>query len=740
MQAAFVTANAARRAGRAARRSAARFAPRRNAPAHAPVHPARTDCGGAASAAIPPIVGTHVIVNGEPSRGRRRLAPAGSVLPFEFGSAQPRARSCRRSTLDRAAPRNRAAATTCRRSRGCARASSVRGRSAEMAGVVAALQREYPRTSTTRATSGSRSRRCARTSSAPSRPVLLILLGGGRPRAADRLRERREPAARARRSAAPRAGRAHGARRQPVPPRPPAADRVVAALALAGAAAGLLVARRVPARGRGRVAPGALPRVDETRARRPGARVHGGARRRSRCSSSASLPALQMSADSVAPMLEGRRARAPTDGARSARGARRRAGGDRGRAARRRRACSSRASSGCMPVPSGFDTRSRADAAARRCPRRAIPAATEVDRLLRPAARSARARSPAWSPPGRGERPAARGRLGRLELRRRRARRSWHASTPAPRTGSPSRRATSRRCGIRLVRGRLPSDSDARRAPPVLFLNETTARTLFPGEDPIGKRLRFSSTRGSSSPGARSPGSSATSVTAGSIAPPRPEMFFPHAQFQHFSPARRRARMSVVVRTDATARAPLAAAVRARSAPARSRGPARARPRHGGVVASSVADRRLNVMLIGAFGGLALLAGGGRALRRDGVSTCRSGRARSACASRSARAGASAPARRRAGTADRRGGAGRRRRRSPGSSAGSLARLLFDVGPRDLSIFAARRPSFCSPERPRATCPPAARCEWIPSSRSAPRRKGSGLGTRETRDDQRPET
>ena len=43
--------------------------------------------------------------------------------------------------------------------------------------------------------------------------------------------------------------------------------------------------------------------------------------------------------------------------------------------------------------------------------------------------------------------------------------------------------------GIRLKRGRLFDARDDGRSPPVVIIGETTARLLWPGEEPIGKRL-----------------------------------------------------------------------------------------------------------------------------------------------------------------------------------------------------------------------------------------------------------
>ncbi len=45
--------------------------------------------------------------------------------------------------------------------------------------------------------------------------------------------------------------------------------------------------------------------------------------------------------------------------------------------------------------------------------------------------------------------------------------------------------------GIRLVKGRGFTEQDKAGAPPVVVVNETLARKHWPGEDPIGKRIRF---------------------------------------------------------------------------------------------------------------------------------------------------------------------------------------------------------------------------------------------------------
>jgi putative ABC transport system permease protein len=45
--------------------------------------------------------------------------------------------------------------------------------------------------------------------------------------------------------------------------------------------------------------------------------------------------------------------------------------------------------------------------------------------------------------------------------------------------------------GVPLLRGRDFTEADATGSPPVVIINRTMATTLFPGEDPIGKRLQL---------------------------------------------------------------------------------------------------------------------------------------------------------------------------------------------------------------------------------------------------------
>jgi len=59
-----------------------------------------------------------------------------------------------------------------------------------------------------------------------------------------------------------------------------------------------------------------------------------------------------------------------------------------------------------------------------------------------------------------------------------------------------------RALGIRLASGRLLEDADDHRAPRVVVINETLARTYFGSEDPVGRRFRFVNRRGQVAPNA----------------------------------------------------------------------------------------------------------------------------------------------------------------------------------------------------------------------------------------------
>ena len=159
---------------------------------------------------------------------------------------------------------------------------------------------------------------------------------------------------------------------------------------------------------------------------------------------------------------------------------------------------------------------------------------------------------------------------------------------------------------IGVVSGRAPLPSDTSGSPPVIFFNETAARGIFPGEDPVGKRVMLSRSRGFEQPWRTVAGVVADVRQRGLDRAARPEMFIPHTQFQHFVPERQARSMSVVVRGEVPPER-LVSAVRGEMRRLDPEIPvADARPMTD-VLALSVADRKLNVVLIGAFAALAIV-------------------------------------------------------------------------------------------------------------------------------------
>jgi putative ABC transport system permease protein len=106
--------------------------------------------------------------------------------------------------------------------------------------------------------------------------------------------------------------------------------------------------------------------------------------------------------------------------------------------------------------------------------------------------------------------------------------------------------------GIPLKKGRLFTDLDRRDSPPVAIANETMARTYWPGEDPIGKRFRFSNAE--SSPWITVVGVTGDMHRQGLEKGVAPQAFLPHAQATDDM-------MDVIVRTSADPQA-MAAVVR----------------------------------------------------------------------------------------------------------------------------------------------------------------------------------
>ena len=160
--------------------------------------------------------------------------------------------------------------------------------------------------------------------------------------------------------------------------------------------------------------------------------------------------------------------------------------------------------------------------------------------------------------------------------------------------------------GIPLRRGRLPASSDSADAAHVIFINETTARTFFASEDPVGKRVRFSRSRGDEQPWRTIAGIVGDVRHRGLDTPAFPEVFFPYEQFQHFSRGVQARAMSLVVKSEGDPLS-MVSAVRAELRRIDPEVPASQVRDMWNVRSVSVADRRLMVVLMGAFGALALV-------------------------------------------------------------------------------------------------------------------------------------
>jgi putative ABC transport system permease protein len=149
--------------------------------------------------------------------------------------------------------------------------------------------------------------------------------------------------------------------------------------------------------------------------------------------------------------------------------------------------------------------------------------------------------------------------------------------------------------GIRLLQGRALTDADREGTPKVALINETMARTFWPGEDPVGKRfkevwLREWTTVVGVVTDVKSHG------LAGRI---EPEVYRPFTQ----APSRD---MSLVVRTSVEPTT-LAALLRAAVASVDAQVPVSEIRTAEQIVSGSVADSRFTTFLLAAFAAVALV-------------------------------------------------------------------------------------------------------------------------------------
>ena len=156
---------------------------------------------------------------------------------------------------------------------------------------------------------------------------------------------------------------------------------------------------------------------------------------------------------------------------------------------------------------------------------------------------------------------------------------------------------------VPLVRGRLPAAIDQADSPqPAIFLNETAARQFFPADDAVGHRVKLT---GRDQPWRTIAGIVGDVRHRGLGSPVQPELFIPLAQFKHFSDTGQARGLTVVLRTDVDPLA-LVPAVRAALRELDPEIPPAQIRDMPAVVATSVADQRLNMILMASFGALAL--------------------------------------------------------------------------------------------------------------------------------------
>jgi predicted permease len=152
--------------------------------------------------------------------------------------------------------------------------------------------------------------------------------------------------------------------------------------------------------------------------------------------------------------------------------------------------------------------------------------------------------------------------------------------------------------GVPLFRGRLFADSDAREAPKVAIINRSFAERIFPGGDPLGKRVALSDNPG--------PGDWATVV--GIVADARSQDIQTEPGIQLFMPYSQRASsgMAIVVRT-AGDPARLSTDLRRAVSEIDPEQPTYAIATMRSVVSDSMGQPRFRALLIGIFAGIALL-------------------------------------------------------------------------------------------------------------------------------------
>jgi putative ABC transport system permease protein len=154
---------------------------------------------------------------------------------------------------------------------------------------------------------------------------------------------------------------------------------------------------------------------------------------------------------------------------------------------------------------------------------------------------------------------------------------------------------------IPLLRGRLLADSDGANAPPVVVIGRTAADRLFPGEDPLGRRLKLAG-------GPNNPFRTIVGVVDdvrhdGLHLPASYQAYMPQAQSPWLQ-----SNMTMVVRVrEGQDPAAIAAAAREQLRAIDPNQPIIRIRTYGSIIATLMATRRFTLVLLAAFAGTALL-------------------------------------------------------------------------------------------------------------------------------------
>ncbi len=151
-----------------------------------------------------------------------------------------------------------------------------------------------------------------------------------------------------------------------------------------------------------------------------------------------------------------------------------------------------------------------------------------------------------------------------------------------------------------ITRGRAFTDRDERNAQPVAIISESFAKQFFPGEDPVGKRIVPDGSMDSGKPPVREIVGVVADMHLVSLRqPPKPQIYMPHQQFAVPS-------MSLFIRSQVDPES-VAAAVRNAVKNIDKDVPVYRVRTLADYTSKSIAQPRLNAMLVGLFAVIALL-------------------------------------------------------------------------------------------------------------------------------------